>query len=56
MTGVWTMACAMYPDTFEGDVPTVEEPKKNNTALYIGIGVGAAAVVLVAGILFLRKH
>ena len=56
MTGVWTMACAMYPDTFEGDVPTVEEPKKSNTALYIGIGVGAAAVVLVAGILFLRKH
>ena len=55
MTGVWTMACAMYPDTFEGDVPTVEEPKKN-TALYIGIGVGVAAVVLIAGLLFLRKH
>ena len=49
------MACAMYPDTFEGDVPTVDEPKKN-TALYIGIGVGVAAVVLIAGLLFLRKR
>ena len=55
MNGVWTMACAMYPDTFEGDVPTVDEPKKN-TAMYIGIGVGVAAVVLIAGLLFLRKH
>jgi ABC-type Fe3+-hydroxamate transport system substrate-binding protein len=55
MNGVWTMACAMYPDTFEGDVPTVDEPKKN-TALYIGIGVGVAAVVLIAGLLFLKKR
>ena len=55
MTGVWTMACAMYPDTFEGDVPTVDEPKKN-TMLYVGIGVGVAAVVLIAGLLFLRKR
>ena len=55
MTGVWTMACAMYPDTFEGDVPTVDEPK-DNTKLYIAIGGVAAAVIIVAGLLFLRKR
>ena len=56
MNGVWTMACAMYPDTFEGDVPTVDDDSKDNTVLYIGIGAAAAAVILVAGVLFLRKH
>ena len=55
MNGVWTMACAMYPDTFEGDVPTVDE-EKDNTLLYVAIGGVAAVVVLVAGIMFLRKH
>lgn len=56
MNGVWTMACAMYPDTFEGDVPTVDDDKKDNTLLYIGAGAGIAAVILVAGFLFLRRH
>ena len=56
MNGVWTMACAMYPDTFEGDVPTVDDDSKDNTVLYIGIGVAAALVILAAGVLFLRKH
>ncbi|MBO7410153.1 MAG: hypothetical protein J6T68_04435 [Candidatus Methanomethylophilaceae archaeon] len=55
MTGVWTMACAMYPDTFEGDVPTVED-SKDNTKLYIAIGGVAAVVIVVAGLLFLRKR
>lgn len=56
MNGVWTMACAMYPDTFEGDVPTVEDDSKDNTVLYVAIGGVAAVVILVAGIMFLRKH
>ena len=56
MNGVWTMACAMYPDTFEGDVPTVDSEKKDNTMLYMGIGVGAAVVILAAGLIFLRRH
>lgn len=56
MNGVWTMACAMYPDTFEGDVPTVDNDDKDNTLLYIGIGVGAAVVILAVGLIFLRKR
>ena len=56
MTGVWTMACAMYPDTFEGDVPTVDVEKKNNPFLYIGIGSAAAVVIIVVGLMFMRKR
>ena len=55
MTGVWTMACAMYPDTFEGDVPTIDD-SKDDTKLYIAIGGVAAVVIIVAGVLFLRKR
>ncbi len=56
MNGVWTMACAMYPDTFEGDVPTVDDDSKDNAVLYIAIGGVAAVIIVVAGLMFLRKH
>ena len=56
MNGVWTMACAMYPDAFSGDVPEVEKDKNDNTMLYVAIGGAAAAAVIVVGLLFLRKH
>lgn len=56
MTGVWTMACAMYPDLFSGDVPTVPGKAANNTILYLGIGLGAAVAVCIVGVMFLRRH
>lgn len=54
MNGVWTMACAMYPDYFHGDVPEVKGGS-TNPALYIGIGVAAVAVIGVGMFFFLRK-
>jgi len=56
MNGVWTMACAMYPDLFSGDVPTVPAKAENNTLLYFGVGMAAAIVIAGAGFLFLRRH
>ncbi|WP_400226360.1 hypothetical protein [Methanomethylophilus alvi] len=54
--GLWKMAHVLHPDVIEGDVPVyTDEGSKDNTALYIGIGV--AAVIAVAGALvFLRMR
>ncbi|HUT27261.1 MAG TPA: hypothetical protein VMW85_04355, partial [Methanomassiliicoccales archaeon] len=48
--GLWTVACLLYPDYFEGDIPvqTVDD-SDDNTLLYAAVGilvvVGAVAVV-----------
>ena len=54
MDGVWTMACAMYPDLFEGDVPDVPE-SKSNTMLYAAVGAVIVLVVCVAAYVFMKK-
>ena len=56
MNGVWTMACAMYPDLFSGDVPTVPAKAENHTLLYFGAGIAVAIIVAGAGLLFLRRQ
>ena len=56
MNGVWTMACALYPDLFSGDVPYADGDSQDNTALYIGAGVIVVVIIIAAGVLFLRKH
>ena len=56
MNGVWTMACAMYPDLFSGDVPTVPGKTENNTLLYFGVGMAAAIIIVGVGFVFLRRH
>ena len=54
--GVWTMACALYPDYFEGDVPEVKADGNNNIVLYAAIGGGVAVVVLIAAVFLMRRH
>lgn len=53
--GVWTMACAMYPDYFSGDVPTVKDADEKNIVLYMVIGCAAGVVLLVAAIFLMRR-
>ena len=54
--GVWTMACAMYPDYFSGDVPTVKDDGNKDIILYAAIGGAVAIVVIVAAVLLMRRH
>ena len=53
--GVWTMACALYPDYFSGDVPEVTPEENNNTVLYAAVGGGAAVTILVVAVLLMRR-
>ena len=53
--GVWTMACAAYPDLFEGDVPEVKD-SNDNTTLYIALGGAAVIVALIVAFYMLKRH
>ena len=55
MNGVWTMACSMYPDYFEGDVPEVNTDSGPNVVLYAIVGA-VVATVIVGAVLFLMKR
>ncbi len=55
MNGVWTMACSMYPDYFEGDVPEVNTDGGPNVVLYAIVGA-VAAIVIVGAVMFLMKR
>ena len=52
--GVWTMACAMYPDYFEGDVPSVPEADSKDIVIYAAIGVVVVAVIGGGAYFFMR--
>ncbi len=54
--GVWTMACAMYPDYFSGDVPTVKDDGNKDIILYAAIGGVVAVAVIVAAVFLMRRH
>ncbi len=53
MNGVWTMACAMYPDLFQGDVPVVPS---NEIDLFPYACAAVVAVIIISalGVYFLR--
>ena len=53
--GLWVMACAMYPDIFEGDVPSVDDGGDVDPMVYIGAGVALVAVVLIASYFFIWR-
>lgn len=53
--GVWTMACASYPNLFEGDVPEVKGDS-DNTMLYIAIGGATAVVILIVAFFMIKRH
>lgn len=52
--GVWTMACAMYPDVFEGDVPEVP-PKEDNMMVFAIAGISVAVILGILGFIFIRR-
>ena len=54
MDGVWTMACAMYPDLFSGDVPEVHT-EKSNVALYAGVGLVIVVIAAIAAYVFMKR-
>ena len=58
MTGVWTLACAMYPGYFSGDVPSLPTSETNDNSIFIMLGVGAVAAVIIIGvfILVMKRH
>ena len=55
MDGVWVMACAMYPDTFHGDVPTIPDDNNSDIWLYAGIAAVIIAIICVVGFIFIRR-
>lgn len=54
MNGLWTMASAMYPDLFEGDVPEIPE---NESSVTTYIVAGVVVIIIVAAVaVFLMKR
>ena len=44
--GLWTMACALYPDIFEGDVPTTDTDSGPGIFEYFAAGLGTVLIVV----------
>ncbi|MGN1045230.1 MAG: hypothetical protein ACI4Q9_04670 [Candidatus Methanomethylophilaceae archaeon] len=55
MDGVWAMACAMYPEYFEGEVPAAPPATEDNTVVYAIAGILGVAVIGVVAFFFVRK-
>lgn len=55
MNGVWAMACAMYPDLFEGDVPVMSNDYDDNIVTYAIAGVIGAILIAITAVLYFRK-
>ena len=53
--GVWTMACAMYSDYFEGDVPSAPGSDDKSIVMYVAAGIVVVAVIGAGAFFFLRK-
>ena len=55
LDGVWVMACAMYPDYFQGDVPSFDGDS-GGSLLYYGLaGIAGAVLVVAASMYIMRK-
>lgn len=52
--GVWTMASALYPTVFEGDVPDVP-PEEDDTVIFIVAGSIVAVIVGILGFSFIKR-
>ncbi|MBR4245044.1 MAG: ABC transporter substrate-binding protein [Candidatus Methanomethylophilaceae archaeon] len=44
--GLWTMACAMYPDLFEGDVPSIDDYDEVGMTGYFLSGLAMVCIVI----------
>ncbi len=56
MNGVWTMACAMYPSLFSGDVPGIDTEVHDNIVIYMSVSSVAAFAICIGGVVFLRRQ
>ena len=56
MDGVWTMACAMFPQYFSGDVPEVDGGGDSNIVIYAVAGIAVAAVILIGAVVLMRRR
>lgn len=45
--GLWTMACAMYPDIFKGDVPSADTVTELEAAGYFLAGLGVSLIAII---------
>lgn len=53
--GIWTFACALYPELFSGDVPTAPLADDPNYLGYSLAGFGVATVIGLAGTFYIRR-
>ncbi|MCB5279644.1 MAG: hypothetical protein M0P07_01055 [Candidatus Methanomethylophilaceae archaeon] len=53
---LWVIACALYPDYFSGDVPTVDSGSNENTILYLGAGMAVAIAAIIITTFVMKKH
>lgn len=56
MDGIWAMACAMYPDLFEGDVPVIPSDYDENVILYVTAGIIGSMVIAAVAFLYFRPE
>jgi len=54
--GLWTMACAMYPDLFDGDVPSVDDYDEVGILGYFLAGLAMVIVVVGGSYLFIWRR
>lgn len=55
--GLWAMACALYPDLFDGSVPELPKDKGDNTLLYVSAAIATMAIIGVVAFVFMKgKH
>ena len=55
MDGIWVMASAMYPDLFNGDVPTVPDNDDPDIWLYVGVAIAAVAIIGLVAFVLMRR-
>ena len=54
--GVWCMACAMYPELFEGDIPVDEGGGTSDVVLYATAGIICAVAIAVVSAVYMRNR
>lgn len=56
MNGVWTMASAMYPDYFNGDVPSLPDQGNNDSFVYYIVGGVVGCLIVIAAVVLIMRH
>ncbi len=53
--GLWAVACALYPNLFEGPAPHDDGPSDPNTLLWAFVGIVSVIIIFGIAYFFLRK-